>query len=81
MRLEHTQEEKRVHRRFIIDDIPHYRNEDFCLKDGIWVSITEPKLLWAVGGKKGDGPFVCPKNWLELERQFKLMQLCSEKTP
>ena len=81
MILEHTQEQKRVHRRFIIDDRPYYRNEDFYLKDGHWVSKTEPKDLWVVGDKEGKGPFGCPKNWVELERQFKLMQLCTEKTP
>lgn len=81
MILEHTQEEKRVHRRFIIDDRPYYRNENFYLKDGDWVSRTEPKDLWSVGDKEGNGPFSCPKNWIELERQFKLMQLCGEKAP
>ncbi len=81
MILEHTQEQKRVHRRFIIDGWIYYRNEDFYLKDGHWISKTEPKDLWAVGNREGNGPFGCPDNWFELERQFKLMQLCGEKAP
>lgn len=81
MILEHTSERKRVHHRFVIHDRPYYRNEDLYLEDGVWVSKTEPKDLWSVGNKEGNGPFNCPKNWVELERQFKLMQLCSEKAP
>jgi hypothetical protein len=68
-------EEKRVHHRFLINDKPYYRNEEFYLKEGIWVSETNPEKLWAVGDQNGNGPFGCPENWKQLEREFKLIEL------
>ena len=74
MKLINHRERKDTHHRFMIDR-PYFRNEEFILKDGNWISTTDPKDLWSVGDEKGGGPYNRPKNWIELEREFKLIEI------